>query len=101
MIDAAVREKNRQYWDGAADNWFGATALPEYGVHCVTEDELHFFDGVQGKRLLEVGCGSGHSLVWQAKHGAGELWGLDISESQLRNASRWLAENGVEARYAT
>ena len=97
MIDAAVREKNRQYWDGAADNWFGATALPEYGVHCVTEDELHFFDGVQGKRLLEVGCGSGHSLVWQAKHGAGELWGLDISESQLRNASRWLAENGVEA----
>ena len=58
MIDAAVREKNRQYWDGAADNWFGATALPEYGVYCVTEDELHFFDGVQGKRLLEVGCGS-------------------------------------------
>lgn len=87
MIDAAVREKNRQYWDGAADNWFGATALPEYGVHCVTEDELHFFDGVQGKRMLEVGCGSGHSLVWQAKHGAGELWGLDISESQLRNYS--------------
>lgn len=67
MIDAAVREKNRQYWDGAADNWFGATALPEYGVHCVTEDELHFFDGVQGKWLLEVGCGSGHSLVWQAQ----------------------------------
>ena len=62
VIDEAVREKNKRYWNGAADNWFGATALPEYGVYCVTEDELHLFDGMRGKRLLEVGCGSGHSL---------------------------------------
>ena len=34
----------------------------------------------------------------QAQHGAGELWGLDISEGQLKNAARHLAENGVEAR---
>ena len=98
VIDEAVREKNKRYWNGAADNWFGATALPEYGVYCVTEDELHLFDGMRGKRLLEVGRGSGHSLVWQAQHGAGELWGLDISEGQLKNAARHLAENGVEAR---
>ena len=44
VIDEAVREKNKRYWNGAADNWFGATALPEYGVYCVTEDELHLFD---------------------------------------------------------
>lgn len=97
MIDQAVREANRRYWDGAADNWFGTTALPEYGVHFVTEDELHLFGDVQGKRMLEICCGSGHSLVWQARRGAGELWGLDISKSQLRNAERWLAENGAEA----
>ncbi|MDD7645682.1 MAG: class I SAM-dependent methyltransferase [Ruminococcus bromii] len=98
MIDYEVRETNRQYWDGAADNWFGVTALPEYGVLCVTEDELHLFGDVTGKRMLEICCGSGHSLVYQAQHGAGELWGLDISESQLRNAKRHLAANGVTAR---
>lgn len=98
MIDYKVRETNRQYWDGAADNWFGVTALPEYGVLCVTEDELHLFGDVTGKRMLEICCGSGHSLVYQAQHGAGELWGLDISESQLRNAKRHLAANGVTAR---
>lgn len=98
MIDQTVREKNKQYWNEAADDWFGATALPEYGVHCVTEDELHLFGDVAGKRMLEICCGSGHSLVYQAQHGAGELWGLDISESQLRNAERYLAENGVKAR---
>lgn len=98
MIDYKVRETNRQYWDGAADNWFGVTALPEYGVLCVTEDELHLFGDVTGKRMLEICCGSGHSLVYQAQQGAGELWGLDISESQLRNAKRYLASNGVTAR---
>lgn len=98
MIDKAVREKNRQYWDGAADNWFGMTALPTYGVHCVTEDELNLFGDVAGKRMLEICCGSGHSLVYQAKRGAGELWGLDISKSQLENAKRHLAANGVNAK---
>ena len=34
---------NKHYWDTCADLWFGATALPAYGVHFVTEDELHLF----------------------------------------------------------
>ena len=52
MIDYEVRETNRQYWDGAADNWFGVTALPEYGVLCVTEDELHLFGDVATELLI-------------------------------------------------
>jgi ubiquinone/menaquinone biosynthesis C-methylase UbiE len=97
MIDYETREKNKNYWNDAADHWFGTTALPTYGVRFVMEDDLHLFDGMAGKTMLEIGCGSGHSLVWQAQHGAGELWGLDISEKQLANARRWLSENQVEA----
>lgn len=93
-----IRERNRLYWDGAADNWFGVTALPEYGVQFVTEAELGLFGDVRGKRLLEIGCGSGHSLAYHAQRGAGELWGLDISQRQLENARHHLEEGCVQAR---
>lgn len=97
-MDERITDINREYWNQNADSWFGTTALPEYGVHCVTEDELHLFGDVSGKRLLEICCGSGHSLKYQADHGAGELWGVDFSEKQLANAKRYLAENGYSAK---
>lgn len=93
-----VLEANRAYWEARADEWFGATALPELGVKFVTEEEVHVFGDVAGQRMLEVCCGSGHSLLYNARRGAGELWGVDISESQLKNARRLLEENGVSAR---
>ena len=98
MINYELREKNKAYWNATADAWFGVTALPEYGQYFVTEDDLHLFGDVTGQKMLEVGCGSGHSLVYQAQHGAAELWGLDISESQLKNAARHLRENNVHAK---
>ena len=79
-------DNNRNYWNENADLWFGTTALPEYGVKFVTEDDLHLFGNVSGKKLLEICCGSGHSLKYHAERNAGELWGLDISQKQLDHA---------------
>lgn len=93
-----IVEENRRYWDDHADLWFGATALPAYGVKFPTEDELHLFGDVAGKRMLEVCCGSGHSLKYHGDRHAGELWGIDASVRQLANAERYLAENGCSAR---
>lgn len=98
MEAGKIIKTNQKYWDGNAEAWFGATALPVYGVNCVTEDDLHLFGDVAGKKLLEICCGSGHSLLYQAKHGAGELWGVDLSGKQLENARGLLAENHVQAR---
>ena len=98
MKDHTIIQVNRQYWNDHADKWFGTSALPVYGVNCVTEEDLHLFGDVRGKKLLEICCGSGHSLKYQADHGAGELWGVDLSEKQLENAQRYLAENGRKAR---
>lgn len=92
-----ILQTNRSYWNTYADLWFGTTALPQYGVHFVTEDELHFFQDVAGKRVLEICCGSGHSLKYLADRNAGELWGLDLSSKQLENAKRYLEENGYTA----
>lgn len=44
-----IIDHNKKYWNEHADFWFGMTALPEYGVKFVTEDELHFFKDVAGK----------------------------------------------------
>ena len=93
-MDQAVIDKNRQYWDDHADLWFGTTALPNYGVRFVTENELHFFTDIANKKVLDICCGSGHSLKYLADKGAAELWGLDLSQKQLDNASTLLKHSG-------
>ena len=89
---------NRSYWDANADRWFGTTALPAYGVFCPTEEDLHLFGDVSGKKVLDLCCGSGHSLKYLADRNAGELWGVDYSRKQIENAERLLAESGYGAR---
>ena len=46
--------------------------------------------------MLELGCGSGHSLRYAAEHGAEELWGVDLSATQIAFATETL--QGVEPR---
>lgn len=93
MQNKNILQTNKNYWNTNADSWFGTTALPQYGVKFVTEDELNLFGDVAGKTMLEIGCGSGHSLKYHADRNAGELWGLDISQKQLENAERFLTES--------
>lgn len=89
-----ILKQNKEAWDVIADDWFGTTALPTYGVLIPTETELNLFGDVKGKNLLDIGCGSGHSLKYHGDNGASELWGLDISTKQIENANRLLQENG-------
>lgn len=98
MNHKEIIEKNRDYWNGHADLWFGTTALPEYGVRFPTEDDLHLFGDVRGKKMLEICCGSGHSLKYHAERGAGELYGVDLSQKQLENAAGLLHESGYSAK---
>lgn len=98
MNQEEILVTNKSYWDTNAHLWFGTTSLPVYGVHFVTENDLHLFGDVSEKKMLEIGCGSGHSLKYHAERGAGELWGVDISYKQLENAKRYLNENGYTAK---
>lgn len=98
MDNTDILITNKNYWDNMADSWFGTTALPVYGVQFITEKDLNLFGDVKGKKLLEIGCGSGHSLKYHAENGAAELWGLDMSTSQIQNAGKLLSECGYAAR---
>lgn len=99
MEKSSIIQTNKTYWDENADLWFGTTALPTYGVKFVTEDDLHLFGDVAGKKILEICCGSGHSLKYHADRNAAELWGVDLSHKQIENAKAYLNENGYTAKF--
>ncbi|MBD0380958.1 class I SAM-dependent methyltransferase [Paenibacillus sedimenti] len=44
------------------------------------------------KKVLEIGCGSGHSLKYMASRGASELWGIDLSDTQIKTARNLLSD---------
>ena len=59
---------------------------------------LDFSDPVQGKRILDVGCGSGKFVVECAKKGA-KVVGVDVSEEMVRLAENACRMNGVTAEF--
>src|SRR6185436_6975221 len=81
---------NRAGWNKVAPLFHGGTALPEYGPLAPTEETLTLLDEVPGSRVLELGCGSGHSLRYLAERGAQELWGIDLSPVQIAFAEETL-----------
>ena len=93
-----ILTQNKKSWDEMADSWFGTTALPKYGCLIPSEDELKLFPNLCNKNVLDIGCGSGHSLKWCGGKGAAELWGLDMSTKQIENASKFLNESGYEPK---
>lgn len=90
MIDAhRALEINRAGWDRVAPLFYGVTALPEYGPLAPTEDNLSLID-TKLQKVLELGCGSGHSLRYLAERGATQLWGIDLSPVQIAYARETL-----------
>jgi SAM-dependent methyltransferase len=63
------------------------------------EDELDLLPDLGGKRVLELGCGSGHTLayLWETRN-ASELWGLDISEEQICFTKELLEKKNIPAK---
>lgn len=87
-----ILNQNKQSWDKVAHYFNGVDALPSYGPFAQTEDELQLFDDMESKIVLDIGYGSGHSLLYMADKGACELWGVDISEEQRKAAEETLKD---------
>ena len=94
-----IRSINQKGWNKVAPIFYGGTALPEYGPLAATEDELNLIPDLSNKKVLELGCGSGHSLsyLWENKN-ASELWGLDLSEEQIRFTQGLLEEKRIPVK---
>ncbi len=87
---------NQKGWNRVAPLFYGGTALPRYGPLAQTEDELHLIPDLSGRSVLELGCGSGHTLAYlRENRNATYLWGLDFSEEQIRFTKEVLSKKNI------
>jgi len=80
-------KKNRETWDRVSDLFVNASALPVWAPFGIGDD-LGLIPEIVGKTFLEIGCGSGRSIKYLTENGASKVYGLDVSEAQLREAAR-------------
>ncbi|MED4163634.1 class I SAM-dependent methyltransferase [Halalkalibacterium halodurans] len=92
-METNALDVNKQSWDQAAPRFFARNPLPEYGPLAPSEEELHLFGDVDRLKVLEIGCGSGHSLKYLDEKQAGELWGIDLSTKQIEVAQTVLKDS--------
>lgn len=90
MDKNTVHKTNELFWNTKGNAIIGTTALPFYGAF-VSEEKCQLFGDVSGKKILEIGCGTGHSLQYIGERKAAELWGMDISKEQIEKAEQHLA----------
>jgi SAM-dependent methyltransferase len=81
---------NRDHTDARAhDAW--SKAEIDWGVWQVPESEVGVLPEVEGKDVVELGCGTAYFGAWLAKRGA-RVVGVDITPAQLETARRMEAE---------
>lgn len=88
MTNEKFNEFNKNNWNKLikSNKPFSNTSLPEYGPYMANEEKLQLFKDVRNKKVLELGCASGKSLKFLANQGAKEVWGIDISDEQIKKA---------------
>ena len=88
MEEKEIIEINKNGWNELVKSGknFSNTSLPEYGPFMRNEEYFNIFKDVKNKRVLELGCAKGESLKYLQAKGASEIWGIDISEEQLKYA---------------
>lgn len=91
-----IHNTNVEFWDTIGSEFLGVTALPQYGAY-TTEDKQKLFGDLDGKKVLDIGCGNGRSLKYISDRGADELWGIDISPKQIERTGKYLLSQGIHA----
>ncbi len=93
--------RNRAHWDAQSDDYEARHAAQlgrapcAWGVWSIPESELDVLGAVDGKDVLELGCGAARWSIALAKAGA-RCVGLDNSARQLDHATRLMTEAGAD-----
>ena len=93
---------NREAWDRYALDYVDpgrrawASTEPSWGIWGIPERELQLLpNDLEGKDVIELGCGTGYVSAWLARRGARPV-GIDNSPAQLESARRFQHEFGLE-----
>lgn len=71
------------------------TDVVTYGADVPSEDTLKLLGHVEGKRILDLGCGAGHNAIALAHQGA-KVIGVDESSDQIADARAAAEREGVK-----
>lgn len=71
------------------------TDVVSYGHDIPREDALKLLGNVEGKRVLDLGCGAGHNAIALARQGA-KVIGVDGSSDQIADAREAAEAAGVK-----
>ena len=92
----------RDSWNRISPHYQERYKIPadfvHYGPHCPNEDQLQLIGDVDGKRVLEIGCGGGQCAIAFAKRGA-IATGIDISDAQIEFARALAIDEGVKVTF--
>ncbi len=93
--------ENRRYWDAEAPKWAegGRRAWgqePRWGIWQLPDHEVSLLPAdLTGRRVIELGCGTGYVSAWAHRRGAVHQYAIDNSDAQLATARQLAAEHGV------
>ena len=94
-------QKNRAVWDKLSSEYARpgerawASAEPTWGIWQLPERELRALPDVEGKDVIELGCGTAYWSAWLARRGA-RVVGIDNSAKQLETARALQREHGLD-----
>ncbi len=94
-------DRNREAWTTWAAEYAerapAAWARDEitWGIWHVSESELRVLPDVEGKDVVELGCGTAYISAWLARRGAHPV-GVDPTPAQLQTARAMQAQFGLE-----
>lgn len=91
----------KDWWESYSETYQGNTQIPvdiHYGPSCPNEDELNLLGDLEGRDVLEIGCGGAQCSVAFALRGA-RVTALDLSAEQLKFARALAAHHEVEIQF--
>ena len=98
--DTVSDEKIGEAWDGAAEKWsIGYTEFGDLNRQYVIDPAIfRILREVEGKRILDAGCGNGYLCRLLSRKGA-EMVGVDVSARSIGIAEEIEREEGVNIEY--
>ena len=98
-----AKDINKHAWNQQADRYqkgvhFSFDSVDYGTMKAKTENDFHLIGDVEGKRVLDLGCGGGNNSIALAKQGA-IVTGVDISKEQIKHAKANAEREGVTIEF--
>jgi 2-polyprenyl-3-methyl-5-hydroxy-6-metoxy-1,4-benzoquinol methylase len=103
----SAEDRTRDFFDGYADDFDAIYGSRNGLINSVVnrlfrksmklryEKTIEGCRPIEGKSVLDIGCGPGHYSVTLAKRGAGRVLGIDVAEGMLRLGTEHARQAGV------